>query len=59
MPRDSSAPMWRFCMVGAFARHTVVDQATIVVIDKRFPFDLASLVACAPAGVGAARNARA
>ncbi|MFO1115469.1 MAG: Zn-dependent alcohol dehydrogenase [Beijerinckiaceae bacterium] len=56
--RDSSgADVGAFCMVGAFARHTVVDQATIVVIDKRFPFDLASLVACCvPAGVGAARN---
>jgi NDMA-dependent alcohol dehydrogenase len=46
-----------FCMIGAFAERAVVDQATVVVIDKDIPFDLASLVACGvPAGVGAARQ---
>lgn len=46
-----------FCMIGAFAERTVVDQASVVVIDKDIPFDLASLVACGvPAGVGAARQ---
>jgi NDMA-dependent alcohol dehydrogenase len=46
-----------FCMVGAFAERTVVDQASVVVIDKDIPLDLASLVACGvPAGVGAARH---
>ncbi len=46
-----------FCMIGAFAERSVVDQASVVVIDKEIPFDLASLVACSvPAGVGAARN---
>ncbi len=45
-----------FCMIGAFAERTVVDQASVVVIDSDIPFDLASLVACCvPAGVGAAR----
>ena len=45
-----------FCMIGAFAERTVVDQASVVVIDRDIPFDLASLVACCvPAGVGAAR----
>ncbi|MGO9008243.1 MAG: Zn-dependent alcohol dehydrogenase [Beijerinckiaceae bacterium] len=45
-----------FCMIGGFAERTVVDQASVVVIDKAIPFDLASLVACSvPAGVGAAR----
>jgi len=45
-----------FCMIGAFAERTVVDQASVVVIDRDIPFDLASLVACGvPAGVGAAR----
>lgn len=45
-----------FCMVGAFAERTVVDQASVVVIDKNIPLDHASLVACGvPAGVGAAR----
>jgi len=46
-----------FCMVGGFAERTVVDQASVVVIDKDIPLDLASLVACGvPAGVGAARH---
>jgi len=46
-----------FCMVGAFARHTVVHQASVVVVDRDLPMDLASLVACGvPAGVGAARH---
>src|SRR6202162_4817114 len=45
------------CMIGAFAERTIVDQASVVVIDRDIPFDLASLVACGvPAGVGAARN---
>ena len=45
-----------FCMIGAFAQCTVVDQASVVVIDRDIPLDLASLVACGvPAGVGAAR----
>jgi NDMA-dependent alcohol dehydrogenase len=46
-----------FCMIGAFAERTIVDQASVVVIDRDIPFDLASLVACGvPAGVGAARQ---
>ena len=46
-----------FCMIGAFAERTVVDQASVVVVDKDIPLDLASLVACGvPAGVGAARH---
>jgi alcohol dehydrogenase/S-(hydroxymethyl)glutathione dehydrogenase/alcohol dehydrogenase len=50
-------PSGAFCMVGAFAERTVVDQASVVVIDKEIPLDLASLVACGvPAGVGAARH---
>jgi NDMA-dependent alcohol dehydrogenase len=45
-----------FCMIGGFSERTVVDQASVVVIDKEVPLDLASLVACGvPAGVGAAR----
>jgi NDMA-dependent alcohol dehydrogenase len=51
-----SVAVGAFCMIGAFAERTVVDQASVVVIDKDIPFDLASLVACGvPAGVGAAR----
>jgi len=50
--RDTGA----FCMIGGFAERTVVDQASVVVIDKDVPFDLAALVACGvPAGIGAAR----
>jgi len=46
-----------FCMIGGFAERTVVDQASVVVIDKDIPLDLAGLVACGvPAGIGAARN---
>ncbi len=45
-----------FCVIGGFAEFTVVDQASVVVIDKDVPLDLAALVACGvPAGVGAAR----
>jgi alcohol dehydrogenase/S-(hydroxymethyl)glutathione dehydrogenase/alcohol dehydrogenase len=51
------ADVGAFCMVGAFAERTVVDQASVVVIDRDVPLDLASLVACGvPAGVGAARH---
>jgi alcohol dehydrogenase/S-(hydroxymethyl)glutathione dehydrogenase/alcohol dehydrogenase len=46
-----------FCMIGAFAQHTVVHQASVVTIDRDLPMDLASLVACGvPAGIGAARH---
>ena len=46
-----------FCMIGGFAERTVVDQASICVIDRAVPLDLASLVACGvPAGIGAARH---
>jgi NDMA-dependent alcohol dehydrogenase len=46
-----------FCMIGAFAEYTVVDQASVVVIERDIPFDLAALVACGvPAGIGAARH---
>jgi len=55
--RDGSgADVGAFCMIGAFAERTVVDRASVVVIDRDIPLDLASLVACGvPAGVGAAR----
>jgi Zn-dependent alcohol dehydrogenase len=43
-------------MIGGFAERTAVDEASVVVIDKDVPLELASLVACGvPAGVGAAR----
>jgi alcohol dehydrogenase/S-(hydroxymethyl)glutathione dehydrogenase/alcohol dehydrogenase len=51
--RDTGA----FCMIGAFAEYAVVDQASVVAIERDIPLDLASLVACGvAAGVGAARN---
>jgi alcohol dehydrogenase/S-(hydroxymethyl)glutathione dehydrogenase/alcohol dehydrogenase len=54
--RDGAA-VGAFCMIGGFAERTVVDQASVVVIDDDIPLDHASLVACGvPAGVGAARN---
>jgi len=54
--RDGAA-VGAFCMIGGFAERTVVDRASVVVIDKDIPLDLASLVACGvPAGVGAARH---
>jgi alcohol dehydrogenase/S-(hydroxymethyl)glutathione dehydrogenase/alcohol dehydrogenase len=46
-----------FCMIGGFAERTVVDQASVIVVEKDIPLDLAALVACGvPAGVGAARE---
>lgn len=49
-------PVGAFCMIGAFSEYAVVDQASVVVIDRDIPLDLAALVACGvPAGVGAAR----
>ena len=54
--RDGHA-VGAFCMIGGFAERAVVDQASVIVIDKDIPFDLASLVACGvPAGIGAARQ---
>jgi len=51
------ADVGAFCMIGGFADHAVVDQASAVVIERDIPMDLASLVACGvPAGVGAARH---
>ena len=54
--RDGHA-VGAFCMIGGFAERAIVDQASVIVIDKDIPFDLASLVACGvPAGIGAARQ---
>jgi NDMA-dependent alcohol dehydrogenase len=53
----TGAAVGAFCMIGAFAERTVVDQASVVVIDGDIPFAHASLVACGvPAGVGAVRH---
>lgn len=54
---DEGRAVGAFCMIGAFSERTVVDQASVIVIDRDIPLDLASLVACGvPAGVGAARH---
>ncbi|OBK68941.1 alcohol dehydrogenase [Mycobacterium colombiense] len=46
------------CMLGAFANHTVVNEASIVKIDRDIPLDLACLVSCGVAtGWGSAVNA--
>jgi S-(hydroxymethyl)glutathione dehydrogenase/alcohol dehydrogenase len=34
------------CMVGAFANHTVVSEASVVKIDTDVPFEIAALVSC-------------
>jgi len=50
------ADVGAFCMIGGFAERTVVDQASVLVIENDIPLDVACLVACGvPAGVGAAR----
>jgi alcohol dehydrogenase/S-(hydroxymethyl)glutathione dehydrogenase/alcohol dehydrogenase len=50
-------PVGAFCMIGGFAERTVVDQASVLVIDNDIPLDLACLIACGvTAGVGAARH---
>ncbi|GHH66410.1 alcohol dehydrogenase/S-(hydroxymethyl)glutathione dehydrogenase/alcohol dehydrogenase [Streptomyces umbrinus] len=48
-----------FCLIGAFAERTVVDQASVVVVeDKSLPFAAIALSACsAPAAVGAVTTA--
>lgn len=54
---DEGREVGAFCMIGAFSERTVVDEASVIVIDRDIPLDLASLVACGvPAGVGAARH---
>ncbi|MGA8611459.1 MAG: Zn-dependent alcohol dehydrogenase [Xanthobacteraceae bacterium] len=56
--RDSDGvAVGAFCMIGGFAERAVVDQASVIVIDRDIPLDVASLVACGvPAGVGAVRH---
>ncbi len=53
----AGADVGAFCMIGAFAERTVVDRASVLVIDEDVPLTDACLVACGvPAGVGAARH---
>ncbi|KGH46720.1 alcohol dehydrogenase [Modestobacter caceresii] len=47
-----------FCMVGAFAQHSVLSQFSCVKIEPHLPLDVAALMACSvPTGWGSAVNA--
>jgi NDMA-dependent alcohol dehydrogenase len=47
-----------FCMVGAFAEHSVLSEHSCVRIDAHLPLDVAALMACSvPTGWGSAVNA--
>ena len=47
-----------FCMVGAFAQHTVVSEFSCVKIEDHYSLDVAALMACSvPTGWGSAVNA--
>ncbi|GAA4741640.1 NDMA-dependent alcohol dehydrogenase [Modestobacter marinus] len=47
-----------FCMVGAFARHSVLSEFSCVKIEPHLPLDVAALMACSvPTGWGSAVNA--
>ncbi|MCZ2825612.1 MULTISPECIES: NDMA-dependent alcohol dehydrogenase [unclassified Modestobacter] len=47
-----------FCMVGAFAQHSVLSEFSCVKIEPHLPLDVAALMACSvPTGWGSAVNA--
>jgi len=47
-----------FCMVGAFAQHSLLSEHSCVKIDAHLPLDVAALMACSvPTGWGSAVNA--
>jgi len=53
--RLDDEPLGGFCMVGAFARHTLLSEFSCVRIDPWLPLDTAALVACSvPTGWGSA-----
>lgn len=44
-------------MLGTFSNYQIMDQTSVIKIDKDIPFEVACLVACGvPTGVGSARN---
>jgi len=44
-------------MLGTFSNYQIMDQTSVIKIDKDVPFEVACLVACGvPTGVGSARN---
>lgn len=54
----SGASVGSFCLTGAFAEKTVVDQASVVVVDRDVPFDVVALTSCCVSGgYGAVVNA--
>jgi NDMA-dependent alcohol dehydrogenase len=53
--RLDDEPLGGFCMVGAFAQHTLLSEFSCVKIDPWLPLDTAALVACSvPTGWGSA-----
>ncbi|HEY4624453.1 MAG TPA: NDMA-dependent alcohol dehydrogenase [Blastococcus sp.] len=53
--RLDGEPLGGFCMVGAFARHTLLSEFSCVRIEPHIPLDTAALVACSvPTGWGSA-----
>jgi S-(hydroxymethyl)glutathione dehydrogenase/alcohol dehydrogenase len=53
--RLDGEPLGGFCMVGAFARHTLLSEFSCVRIEPYVPLDTAALVACSvPTGWGSA-----
>jgi NDMA-dependent alcohol dehydrogenase len=53
--RLDGEPLGGFCMVGAFAQHTLLSEFSCVKIDPWLPLDTAALVACSvPTGWGSA-----
>jgi NDMA-dependent alcohol dehydrogenase len=56
--RLDGAELGGFCMVGAFARHSLLSEHSCVKIDAHLPLDVAALMACSvPTGWGSAVNA--
>lgn len=50
--------IWEFLAVGGFSEMTILDETSLVKIDKSMPLDKAALLGCAVmTGVGAAENA--
>lgn len=53
--RLDGEPLGGFCMVGAFARHTLLSEFSCVRIEPHVPLDTAALLACSvPTGWGSA-----
>ena len=53
--RLDDEPLGGFCMIGAFAEHTLLSEFSCVKIDPWLPLDTAALVACSvPTGWGSA-----